>query len=257
MSDGLGVPVWHRLQHSQGFAGDVPELLDVLDRAVARRDALIADWDLSALVCHGGSAVEEATPYVVREFVSRLETDGFRWKVELLAHLAVFGECLGAYRHLLRSNPSGSVLEEVGWEDQVAEQLLAGVGVFRKLLGDPDPEVRSMAASALAASTSEPTSDGMLLARHFDRESHELARACIGGARAVMAMMKGDPGGVVRTWVLTVFGSEDQLLRLRIARDLINIRHWKLKDEELEAMADSVSQTASPQLTTRWKAEIG
>jgi len=191
------------------------------DEAVDSDVVAEVSWSFTdAGLVEGGGAVSAVTADAVREMLERLASPGFRWRAEALVCLSCFGLVVGVWRNMAIGSSSPGYRMKAEWEDRVEERLAQGVAMFRELLGDDDPEVRSMAATTLSCSSTDADGDFSLLKDRFASESVELARACMGEAVAILGLRNADDVGIksrLEQFLADTMRTETDLVRYRTA----------------------------------------
>ena len=222
------------------------------DEAVDSDVVAVVSWSfLDAAYEHGGSAVSAVTADAVREMLERLASPDYRWRAEALVSLWCFGSAVGVWRDMAMRSGSPGHQVMAAWEDRVEEQLAQGVTRFRELLGDEDPEVRSVAALALSCSSTDAGADFELLRDRFGSEPVNLAKACMGEAVAILGVRHVGLGPRLERFAAETMRTETDLVRYRTAEGL---RHrsspaWSDRAAEWEKNANVGD------LETKWLSE--
>ena len=181
--EGLDGIDWNRLTHAYGSAEDVPQMIRSLlsDDATERENALFDAW---GNIWHQGTVYEAtsvAVPFlleVVKE--ARSDRPGL---LELLHAIANGGSYLDAHQHLssrLRSAPDFEerLKRELGWVRASRTAVSAGRATYERLLGDPDREVRTVAARLLSLADYSSCANAALWMR-LDKETDPVVKAAI------------------------------------------------------------------------------
>lgn len=231
--------------------------------ALARWDAAVdsdvvaeASWSFTeAGLVEGGGAVSAVTSDAVREMLDRLASPDYRWRAEALVCLWCFGFAVGVWRNMAIGSNSPGYRMKAGWEDQVEERLAQGVSRFRELLGDEDPEVRSMAALALSCSSTDAGGDFELLRDRFVSESMELARACMGEALGTLGLRNADDASMesrLEQFLTDTMRTETDLVRYRTALAFSETLHNAWSDRAAGWLANANVND----LQTKWLSEV-
>ncbi|WP_147143837.1 hypothetical protein [Stackebrandtia albiflava] len=230
---------------------------------LARWDAAVdstaaADASLSFLEAayeYSGDAINAVTAEAVSEMLTRLRSDGYRWRAEVLTSLWCFGSAVGVWRRMAAGATNVSYDEKVAWEDRVEERVADGVGEYRRLVHDADPEVRSMAALVLSCSSTDAHRDFDLLEKAFSSESVELARACFGEATATLGRRYAHDADLrdrVERFLDAALDTQPDLVRFRIALAFTDApaNPWSDQAKAWERNADVKDRQ------TRWPCEV-
>ncbi|GAA2738028.1 HEAT repeat domain-containing protein [Actinocorallia aurantiaca] len=151
---------WGRFHHAHGRADDVPGFITNLgssDPMIAKNALRL----LSGTLCHQGSTSAPgamAVPFLLRVAENRIahHRADVLWLIADIARRCHYGD--GTRAGFLRTAPDGLTYDTyaypAGWSIQAARDALAqDMDILIALLDDPDPEVRSHSAYALAAAT--------------------------------------------------------------------------------------------------------
>ncbi|MFI1027177.1 hypothetical protein [Streptomyces sp. NPDC020951] len=145
---------WGSLRDSTGSARDIPPLLSRVAWGDEETASEAVD-ELGDRVCSLGFVVSEATPHVVPFLVELAGADTVRSRaeiLELIARIHAAREWESTARLAPGKDAQGHQ-EKIAWEAASQSAVLAGAGVFRGLLDDPDPEVSRAARELIAALT--------------------------------------------------------------------------------------------------------
>ncbi|MBK3581807.1 hypothetical protein JHN63_50290 [Streptomyces sp. MBT65] len=142
---------WGQLQDSEGSARHIPALLSTVARGAEAAASAALD-ELGDRVCALGFVVSEATPQVVPFLLELAGDDAVRKRAEILELLSKiysarqWESAAGA----LSVKEAGIHQEKIAWEVAGRDAVLAGTGVFQKLLDDANPEVSGTARDLLS-----------------------------------------------------------------------------------------------------------
>ncbi|MEU9737218.1 hypothetical protein [Streptomyces sp. NPDC048002] len=178
---------WQRFPHFYGPGEEIPGLLSML----ASGNAEAADkalWQLWTSLHHQGGTT--ATGALAVPFLLRIAVAGRpELRADTLRLIAEIGRCQhmgdGSREGLLQvaEEPlmiEGSTMCPVDWTIQAARQAVTDdLRLLPPLLRDPDPEVRSMTAYVLAASTGEVTHLSTALRSRLAEEEDPVVRVSL------------------------------------------------------------------------------
>lgn len=165
---------------------EVAALLDALLHASSADDAALAAFEIINLVLPGRAALSSEAPELIRSILDRSdEVSESPYRAYVLQVLTKMESWSDSWRRITNSD-TPDVKEMQAMEKRAAGLLRQADSVFRHLLSDPDPEVRSI--SYLLAGEWSSQARYLELRDLLSAEGHELAHACL-----VQAVLRSAP----------------------------------------------------------------